>query len=265
MRLRTRILFSNLNWFQVYNLVKSDIKTRYSRNLLGSIWAILDPFIYIIVISLIFKYSLKTPSINNAPYITFLIPGFIIYDFCSKALSQSVLSFKTYSYLLNNKNFNHLLLPNIQILSELFIHIGIIFISLIILKLNNIPFSVFWFQVIYYIISSYVLITGISLIFSSLYLFFSDVKILIDILLRLGFFITPIFWNLSALPHNVHFIFKLNPFYYLVTGYRNCFINSTGFWQQPALTLYFWSVSIILLAIGLYLYKRFQPHFADFV
>lgn len=260
----SRIIFSNSSWFQVYNLVKNDIKTRYSRNLFGSVWAILDPFIYIIVIWLIFKYSLKAPAINNAPYITFLIPGFIIFDFCSKALSQSVLSFKTYSYLLNNNNFNHLLLPNIQILSELFIHFVILIISLIILLLNGIPFSVYWFQIIYYIIASYVFIIGVSLIFSSLYLFFPDVKILTDILLRLLFFITPIFWDAGSLPHNIQFIFKLNPFYYLVTGYRNCFINNTGFWQQPLLTCYFWSVSIILLAIGLYLFRRFRPHFADF-
>ena len=261
----TRIIFTNSSWFQVYNLVKNDIKTRYSRNLFGSIWAILDPFIYIIVIWLIFKYSLKAPAINNAPYITFLIPGFIIFDFCSKALSQSVLSFKTYSYLLNNQNFNHLLLPNIQILSELFIHIVILSISVIILQLNGIPFSIYWFQIIYYIISSYVFIIGLSLIFSSLYLFFPDVKILTDIVLRLCFFITPIFWDLSALPHSIQFIFKLNPFYYLVTGYRNCFINNTGFWQQPLLTFYFWSLSIILLGIGLYLYNRFRTHFADYV
>jgi ABC-type polysaccharide/polyol phosphate export permease len=261
----TRIIFPNSSWFQVYNLVKNDIKTRYSRNLFGSIWAILDPFIYIIVIWAIFKFSLKTASINNAPYITFLIPGFIIFDFCSKALSQSVQSFKTYSYLLNNKNFNHLLLPNIQIFSELFIHTVILFISLIILSLNNIPFSFYWFQIIYYIISSYVFIAGVSLVFSSLYLFFPDVKILIDIALRLLFFITPIFWDLSSLPRSIHFIFKLNPFYYLVTGYRNCLINNIGFWQQPELTCYFWSVSIVLLAFGLYLYNRFRPNFPDFV
>ena len=261
----TKIIFSNSSWFQVYNLVKNDIKTRYSRNLFGSIWAILDPFIYILVIWLIFKYSLKAPAINDAPYITFLIPGFIIFDFCSKSLSQSVLSFKTYSYLLNNKNFNHFLLPNIQILSELFIHIVILSISVIILQLNGIPFSIYWFQIIYYIISSYVFIVGLSLIFSSLYLFFPDVKIVTDIVLRLCFFITPIFWDIRTLPHSIQFIFKLNPFYYLVTGYRDCFIDCTGFWQQPVLTCYFWSVSIILLAIGLYLYRRFLPHFADFV
>ena len=259
----TKNILSNSSWFQVYNLVKNDIKTRYSRNLFGSIWAILDPFIYIIVIWLIFKYSFKAPAINDSPYITFLIPGFIIFDFSSKALSRAVLSFKTYSYLLNNKNFNHLLLPNIQILSELFIHTVILFISVIILLLNGIPYSIYWFQIIYYIISAYVFLVGVSLIFSSLYLFFADVKILTDILLRLLFFITPVFWDLSALPPSIHFIFKLNPFYYLVVGYRNCFINNTGFWEQPLLTCYFWSVSIILLVIGLYIYRRFRPHFAD--
>lgn len=260
-----KFIFTNSSWFQVYNLVKNDIKTRYSRNLLGSIWAILDPFIYIVIIWLIFRYSLKAPAINNAPYIAFLIPGFIIFDFCSKAISQSVLSFKTYSYLLNNNNFNHLLLPNIQILSELFIHIVILFISLIILWFNDIALSVYWLQAIYYLFSSYVFIIGVSLILSSLYLFFPDVKILTDIMLRLLFFITPIFWDLSALPPSIHFIFKLNPFYYLVNGYRNCFINNTGFWQQTELNFYFWSVSIALLAIGLYIYRRLRPHFADFV
>lgn len=253
------------SWFQVYSLVRNDIRTRYARNLFGSIWAVLDPFIYIVVIWIIFKYALKGPGINGESYIAFLIPGFIIFDFCSKALSYSVVSFRTYSYLLNSTSFNHIILPLIQILSEAFIHFLVLFISIPVLMINHIPASIYWTQVIYYTFSAFILTAGISITCSSLYLFFPDIKVVIDIILRLLFFITPVFWNLDILPVKVQYVFKLNPFYYVVNGYRDSLIYGIGIWHKPGLTCYFWIISIISLAAGLIIYKRLRPQFAELV
>ena len=58
-------------------------------------------------------------------------------------------------------------------------------------------------------------------------------------------------------------IIKLNPFYYIVEGYRDCFINHIGFWENWQMTIYFWCVALAIFGIGVFLFRRLKPHFAD--
>ena len=58
-------------------------------------------------------------------------------------------------------------------------------------------------------------------------------------------------------------IIKFNPVYYIVTGYRDSMIAGNFFWERPTLTLYFWGVTIVLLLIGLKVFKKLRPHFSD--
>lgn len=58
-------------------------------------------------------------------------------------------------------------------------------------------------------------------------------------------------------------IFKLNPMYYIVQGYRDTLINGVWFWQRPELTLYFWIFTVGVFVLGRVVFKRLKPHFAD--
>ena len=58
-------------------------------------------------------------------------------------------------------------------------------------------------------------------------------------------------------------LFKLNPFYYIVVGYRDSMLTGDWFWERPTLTLYFWAVTTLLLLAGLKVFKRLRPHFSD--
>ena len=78
---------------------------------------------------------------------------------------------------------------------------------------------------------------------------------------------TPIMWNFDALAGNlsrpIQMIFKLNPVYYIVNGYRDTMINQLGFWNHPKLTCYFWGVTLGMLAFGMRVFKKLKTHFAD--
>ncbi len=77
---------------------------------------------------------------------------------------------------------------------------------------------------------------------------------------------TPILWNIDTMqdvPKIVTIILKLNPMYYIVTGYRDTLINHVGFWTHPWLTLYFWLFTLTAFGIGILLFKKLKPHFAD--
>ena len=58
-------------------------------------------------------------------------------------------------------------------------------------------------------------------------------------------------------------VVKINPMYYIAVGYRDSMIFGNGFWERPTLTLYFWGVTIVMLLVGLKVFKRLRPHFSD--
>ena len=65
------------------------------------------------------------------------------------------------------------------------------------------------------------------------------------------------------LPGIAQRLFKLNPMYYIVTGYRDAFVDKIYFWQRPYETLYFWMFCLVTLCIGAKIFKKLKPHFSD--
>ena len=59
------------------------------------------------------------------------------------------------------------------------------------------------------------------------------------------------------------FIFKLNPMFYIVEGYRSALLGDIWFFQNIKLTIYFWGIVLLLYVFGRIIFKRLKPHFAD--
>ena len=89
-----------------------------------------------------------------------------------------------------------------------------------------------------------VLVYSLSIITSSIVLFFRDLSQIINILMNMGFWITPIGWQLTMLPSSVDKIF---------------------FWQRPYQTVYFWMFCLVTLLIGIKLFNKLRPHFSDVI
>jgi teichoic acid transport system permease protein len=87
-----------------------------------------------------------------------------------------------------------------------------------------------------------------------------------NIVLQFGMWLTPIMWSVDNLPSGMGIfvnIFKLNPMYYIVQGYRNSMIYNVMFYDNILQTVYFWCVILVLALVGGVIYKRLKPHFAD--
>ncbi len=67
----------------------------------------------------------------------------------------------------------------------------------------------------------------------------------------------------DIVPEKYHFYLKLNPIYYIIQGYRDCFVNNVWFWDRPVYTLYYWVFAGVLFVTGAVVFNRLRPHFAD--
>lgn len=181
----------------------------------------------------------------------------------SEALTTSTNSLVEYSFMLKQMAFRGSILPIIKVISSSFIHLFLIFFLIIIYLVNGFKLDMYLLQLIYYFLCMGYLLLGLGWIFSSLRPFLSDIGEVIGVIIQLGFWFTPIFWNLDLVPLKYQPIFKANPMFYIIQGYRDSVIYKIGVWQRPKATIIFLIISTIILLIGIFSFKKLKPHFND--
>jgi len=228
------------------------------------IWAIVNPLITIVVYWFVFEFGLRARSpIAHTPFVIWFITGIVPWLFFSDAWGSGTGCLVEYAYLVKKVSFKVSALPMVKILSSSFIHIVFVAIILIFLTYYGFAPSVYYLQFIYYTFCIFALATALSWITSAILPFFKDVGQLVGIFLQFGMWLTPIAWPSTMLPSRLRVLFKLNPMYYVIEGYRDSFIRHVWFYNRYNQTLYFWCLVVVLSVIGAFIFRKMRPHFAD--
>ena len=254
----------------IMQLAKNDFKTRYAGSFLGVFWAFVQPVVIVCIYWFVFEKGLRAGHqvMGNAdvPFVLFLISGLVPWFFFSDAWSNGTNSLTSYSYLVKKVVFKISILPVVKVISAIFVHLFFICLAVLIFWLYGFPPNLYTLQVFYYTFAAFVLVLGLSYITASLVVFIRDLREMVNILLQILIWATPIMWNiettLSSQP-TIKLLFKLNPIYYVVYGYRCALVYKTWFWENPAMTAWFWFVALAILGVGLAVFRRLKPHFAD--
>ncbi|MFN8369818.1 MAG: ABC transporter permease [Bacteriovoracaceae bacterium] len=244
-------------------LVKSDFKNRYLGSYLGMVWPFVNPIITIGIFLFVFQFGFKNPPVDNVPFVIWLCSGMIPWFYFSETFSAGSNAFIEYSFLIKKLSFRVSLIPLIKVFSNLIVHIFFIFLLLIILLLHGYTPNLFWLQYFYYLFCMVSLLIGLSWFSASIMIFIKDVGNLIGILIQFGFWLTPIFWNISFLPEKFRFYILLNPVTYIVLGFRDTFIYHHWFWENIPTFISFWIINTTILGLGLVVFKKTRPHFGD--
>ena len=254
----------------IWSLSKNDFKTRYAGSYLGIVWAFVQPVITILVYWLVFEkgFSAKPEMFKagvEVPFVVYLTSGLVPWFFFSEAVSNSTNALLEYNYLVKKVVFKISILPIIKIIAAGFIHVFFVGVLLVITWIYGYHVTPYTFQLIYYSLCMFLLVLALSYTLCSVVVFFRDLSQIVSIGLQLGMWATPIMWSFSKVEGNemLAFLFRLNPVYYIVNGYRESLFEGVGFWQHPALTAYFWIFTIVLFIFGTVVFKRLKPHFAD--
>lgn len=248
----------------IWNLSKNDFKTKYAGSYLGITWAFVQPIVTILVYWFVFEFGLKAGSpILNVPFVVWFVSGMIPWFFFQEGLLNATNCMLEYSYLVKKVVFKISILPIVKIISALFVHlvfIGFLFVVAAIYGFYPTQYSI---QLVYYSFCTFCLTLAISYATSAMVIFFKDLGQIINILLQIGMWMTPIMWSYTIVPQSLQWIVKLNPMYYIVEGYRDTFINHVWFFERYFQTVYFWVVTLGLFVIGTVIFKKLKPHFAD--
>ena len=247
----------------LWELAKNDLKSRFASSMLGGLWAFVQPLITLLIMWFVFQVGFKNPPVRDVPFIVWLAPAYLSWNFFSETLLSGTSCLMEYSYLVKKVNFRVSLIPVVKIISAAIIHLGFIVIIFILMLINDVPWSIYNLQVIYYFLCICLLLLGLCWMFSALAPFLKDVVNIINVITQMGFWATPIFWDPANMDEWVQVVLKVNPMFYVCRGYRDCFIDHVWFWERNSMTGTFWGVTIVSIVVGAYLFKKLRPEFAD--
>ncbi|MUK87368.1 teichoic acid ABC transporter permease [Ornithinibacillus sp. L9] len=244
-----------------------EIKSKNKMTYLGLAWELINPSIQIAIYWFIFGYGIRRgQEIDGDPFFQWMLSGIIVWFFFNPAILEGSKSIYQRVKMLSKMNFPMSLIPNIIIYSKFYSHVGLIILTMIVLNFTGYPINIYYLQLPLFVFATYLFIFSLSLITSTLNTFIRDLQMLLQALLRMLLYMTPILWATFSLPDWVQNLMKINPLYYLVEGYRYSLLGKEWYfitnWEY---SLYFWGVTIFLLLAGATLHVRFRRRFIDFI
>ncbi len=249
----------------ILKLAVNDFKQRFASSYLGVVWAFVQPVVTVMVYVFVFQFGLKsTTSTPGLPFVLYLVAGIIPWFFMQDLIMNITNVLMEYTYLVKKVIFRVDLLPVIKTVAAMFIHVIFVVITIILFFANGKGLNMYIIQLPYYFFGTMLFSLGIAYFTAAVSVFFRDLTQVVNIILQFAIWLTPIMWSLGQF--NIPWLTKvmdLNPMYYVVEGYRDSFYGEVWFWDKPMQTIFFWTVSTMLFAIGFSVFKKLEKHFSD--
>ena len=157
-------------------------------------------------------------------------------------------------------------IPSFVIISKFYQHLILVGIIVIIFQFMGQFVSIHYIMLPYFMFATIALIFSFSLITSTLSTIIRDVQMVVQSLLRVLIYMTPILWTMEGVKGWVRDILVLNPLWYIVDGYRASLLGTSWYpvthWHY---TIYFWAVILVFMLIGSVVHVKFRDRFVDFL
>jgi lipopolysaccharide transport system permease protein len=249
-------------WELLMNLTRREVKGRYSQSLFGAGWAIAQPLATMAVFTLVFARLGNMPS-GGAPYPLFAYAALVPWFFFANTVTSGTMSLITYRNIVTKTYFPREIVPIAQVCSRLvdFAAASGLYVALMIYYRVGLGG---WGALLPLFFALLILFTaGVTLITSSLNVFYRDVNPVVQISLQLWLYLTPVAYPLAAVPDRYRPLFLLNPLTGVVEGLRSILV----FGREPEWAVI--GISAVLIATvfmtGLVLFKRTDKYFADVI
>jgi lipopolysaccharide transport system permease protein len=246
----------------VYFMTWRDLKVRYKQTLLGAAWAILQPFLTMVVFSIFFGSLAGVPS-DGVPYPIFSYTALIPWTLFSKALQDASRSLVNSSHMITKVYFPRMILPLASVLAGIvdFLIAFVVLLGMMVFYQVT-PTANIW-TIPLFLLLALVTATGVSLWLSALNVLYRDINYVLPFLTQFWMYITPIAYPSSMVPEKWRLLYAVNPMTGVVEGFRWALLGSG---QAPGLmTLVSSAVAIVLLVSGMFYFKRMERLFADMV
>ena len=253
-------LFKNLYNYRelLKSNVKKEIRGKYKGSFLGVLWSFINPLLQVAVYAIVFPYIMRVKTPN---YLQYLIVGIIPWTWFTTSMNQGMITIRTNAGIIKKVYFPREILPISVVVSGLVNF----FISCIIIVL----FCVFggvgisWHIILLPVIAllQFILTLGLVLAFCAINIYIKDTEYIIQFLINMLFYATPILYPATLFPEKYRILLYLNPLTEIINAYRDMFM----YHQLPALNgmIYLTVISLVIFVIGLAIFRKLEKGFAE--
>jgi ABC-type polysaccharide/polyol phosphate export permease len=234
--------------------VKRDLKVKYQRSALGLLWSFLSPLLLVLVLVLVFNSVLR---ISSDGFWAFLISGIFVWQFISGAIGRATSVLRGHGAVRRSVSFPTVIVvlsTLLALLIEFLIEIVIVMAALFIFYHSAVPMTVLllpWLIVLLFLMAA-----GLMLPLSVVSVLFYDVEHIMPAILRLLFFLTPIFYPVSMIPEHLRAYFYLSPFVGMLELFHLTLYE--GVWPSWELLGAMSAASIAMFLGGFWIFQRFE-------
>jgi lipopolysaccharide transport system permease protein len=253
---RYRELFRVLAW--------RDLAVRYKQTVIGAAWAIIRPFLTMLVFTVIFGRIAKLPSDGTAPYSLMVFAGMLPWTFFSTGLSEASNSLINNANLISKVYFPRLIVPTATVIVA-FVDFLVTFLILILLMA--------WYQcppgwqmlvLPAFTLLAFLASMGPALWITTLNVKYRDFRYVIPFIVQFGLYVSPVGFSSSVIPEQWRMLYSLNPMVGVIDGFRWCILRGQSPLYLPGLVASV-CVAVFFLWLGIHRFRSMEKSFADLI
>jgi lipopolysaccharide transport system permease protein len=251
-----RELFQVLAW--------RDVSVRYKQTVIGVAWALIRPFLTMIVFTVIFGKVAKLPTEGTAPYALMVFAGMLPWTFFATALSEASGSLINNANLISKVYFPRLIVPTATVVVA-FIDFLISFVIM--------AGMMVWYQFLpgwqvlllpVFIALAFFASLGPGLWITALNVKYRDFRYVIPFIIQFGLYISPVGFSSSVIPEGWRLLYSLNPMVGVIDGFRWCILGGQAVVDWNALGMSV-AVTSFFLWLGVKKFRATEKNFADLI
>ena len=253
------------NLARTYAMAQVTLTKRYSGSALGVTWSLVKPIVFVFAYWFAMTIGIRASrSINDIPYILWLIPGIMPWFYISDALTIGGSAVRANTHFVTKMVYPVATLPISEVLSLFFVHLMMMCLTIATFVVSGFGISIYFLQLPYYLLCCLAFTTSMAMLLSAITAMSQDVRQAVKSTLTLLFWLTPVLWSADKIPSP--FLKQLvlcNPISYITAGYRNAFVNQRWFFQDWQYMIYYWALMAIMAMLASYVFTKLEPEFAD--
>jgi lipopolysaccharide transport system permease protein len=248
----------------LYVLARRDILVRYKQTIIGFGWALIRPFLTMVVFTVIFGKIANLQSGEVAPYALLVYCGLLPWQLFSGSLGEASTSITGNAGLISKVYFPRLIVPIASIV--------VVFVDFLISLLILIGLM-FWYKFIpawqiitlpFFILMAILSSIGPGLWITAMNVKYRDFRYVIPFILQLGLYVSPVGFSSSVVPDKWKLIYSINPMVGVIDGFRWSILGNDALIYWPGF-LISWIVIIIFLLLGVNKFRKMESNFSDFI
>jgi len=247
-----------------YFLAWRDILVRYKQTVIGIAWAILRPFLTMVVFTVVFGRFAKLPADGNVPYAIMVYAAMLPWQFFSSAFTEASNSLIGNANLISKVYFPRLIIPTSSVITSFvdflisaFVLVGIMF----------------WYQFIptwrvvtlpLFSLIAFTASMGAGLWLTALNVKYRDIRYIVPFIAQFGLYISPVGFSSNIVPEQFRLLYSLNPMVGVIDGFRWAILGEASqiYWPGFALSLL---MIVALLISGIIFFRKTERSFADII